>query len=92
LANRSSPLGCKTFICGRRARCGETTTSECAESTVSRSVTHHHSEHYDPTRVGNLLIILNRSYKGGEIAVGCGDKEMFYDPASSKQRHFIIAR
>jgi hypothetical protein len=92
LANRSSPPGFKTFISGRRARCGETTTSECAASTLSRSLTYSFSDYYDPTRVGTLLIMLKRGYKGGEIAVGCGDKEMFFDPASSKQRNFYIAR
>lgn len=52
------------------------------------------SEYYDPTRVGTLLIILKRSCfrGGGEIAVGCGDKEKFFDPASSKHHQFFIAR
>ncbi|KAL2015064.1 hypothetical protein VTK56DRAFT_6416 [Thermocarpiscus australiensis] len=41
----------------------------------------YHNQYHDPIRVGSLLIILNRDYKGGEVAVGFGDKEMFFDPA-----------
>ncbi len=29
---------------------------------------------------------------GGEIVIGCGDKEVLFDPASAKQEHFYIAR
>ena len=50
------------------------------------------SELWDPTRVGNLLIILNKAYTGGEIAVGSGEKEMFFDPAAATHDQFYIAR
>ncbi|KAK4038414.1 hypothetical protein C8A01DRAFT_17491 [Parachaetomium inaequale] len=51
----------------------------------------YHNELWDPTRVGNLLIILNKAYKGGEIAIGSGDKEMFFDPAAAMYDQFYIA-
>jgi hypothetical protein len=38
------------------------------------------------------LIILNKACKGGEIAVGSGDKEMFFDPAAATHNQFYIAR
>ncbi|KAK4236701.1 hypothetical protein C8A03DRAFT_35391 [Achaetomium macrosporum] len=49
------------------------------------------NEYYDPIRVGTLLIILNDDYRGGQIAVACGDKELFFDPASSQGKYFYIA-
>ncbi|EAQ84368.1 predicted protein [Chaetomium globosum CBS 148.51] len=48
-------------------------------------------ELYDPTRVANLLIILNQDYSGGEIAIGSDDKEVFFDPAAAKHPQFYIA-
>lgn len=51
----------------------------------------HTSELYDPTRVANLLIILNQDYSGGEIAIGGGDKEVFFDPAAAQHPQFYIA-
>ncbi|KAH6617617.1 hypothetical protein F5144DRAFT_596579 [Chaetomium tenue] len=48
-------------------------------------------ELYDPTRVANLLIILNQDYSGGEIAIGSEDKEVFFDPAAAKYPGFCIA-
>ncbi len=93
-ATWSSLLGSKTSICGRRTRCGEIITSEIASNheTEETLTKFKHSEYYDPTRVGTLLIILNRGYMGGEIIIGCRNKEVLFDPASAKQEHFYIAR
>ncbi|KAH6842219.1 hypothetical protein B0I37DRAFT_447723 [Chaetomium sp. MPI-CAGE-AT-0009] len=46
---------------------------------------------YDPTRVAHLLIILNQDYSGGEIAIGSGNKEAFFNPAAAQHPQFYIA-
>ncbi|SPQ20738.1 4365ba90-5cd0-4ebb-a8c2-fee5817932d9 [Thermothielavioides terrestris] len=51
----------------------------------------YHNEYYDPLRVGTLLIILNRDYRGGEVAIACHEREMIFDPAAAKSRSFFIA-
>jgi hypothetical protein len=38
------------------------------------------------------LVILSKDYTGGEIAVGSGDKEVFFKPASTKTNQFFVAR
>jgi hypothetical protein len=54
--------------------------------------TDYSSDYYDPLRVGTLLIILNRDYRGGEVAITCHEREMIFDPAAAKSRSFFIAR
>jgi hypothetical protein len=50
------------------------------------------SKNRETRRVGNLLIILNGGYRGGEIAVRSGDRGVFFDPASARHDQFFIAR
>jgi hypothetical protein len=50
------------------------------------------SKNRETRRVGNLLIILNGGYRGGEIAVRSGDRGVFFDPASASRGQFFIAR
>lgn len=77
---------------GRRAPSGETTTSQFSGAITNVNNTDHPSDYPDPSHVGNLLIILNRGYKGGEIAVGCGEREVLFDPASASEDRFFVTR
>lgn len=45
----------------------------------------------DPTRIGSLLIILNNNYTGGDIAIGCGSRDVLFQPEHADTNHFIIA-
>ncbi|KAK3380937.1 hypothetical protein B0H63DRAFT_194648 [Podospora didyma] len=49
------------------------------------------SQKRSPTRVANLLIILNRKYKQGGISVGYGSSDLFFDPADSEFNQYFIA-
>ena len=73
----------------RSSQVSSASTTSVRQQTLTR---YKPSKYYDPTRVGTLLIILNRACMGGEIVIGCGDKEVLFAPASAKREHFYIAR
>lgn len=45
----------------------------------------------DPTRVGTLLVILNKDYTGGDIAIGCGTRDVLFQPEHANANHYLIA-
>lgn len=44
----------------------------------------------DPTRVGTLLIILNDDYTGGDIAIGCGNRDTLFQPERADTTSYMI--
>ncbi|KAK3935411.1 hypothetical protein QBC46DRAFT_271860 [Diplogelasinospora grovesii] len=49
----------------------------------------YHCTTHEKSRVGTLLIILNGGYTGGEVAIGAGHKDVYFEPA--RHSHYLIA-
>jgi hypothetical protein len=45
----------------------------------------------DATSVGNMVIMLNKDYKEGEVAIGYDSKDTYFEPAEAGTNQFIIA-